>query len=240
MKKRFIILCSVLTVFGLMAFGYLNLNIDNPVDLEYNIDSRFRATITKKDLNLATSVLDIVPKVAKDWWKVSFQTVTVAILQNSGETQAPGEDKQLNAAQISLLRSADYSTNFYIKARSTTKHPETGRIEDYVYYFTIVPEQEANYADGNDALLSYLNTSSKNLRASIEQDKLDSGRIYFTVAKTGDITNVKLDATCGYPLVDEALVKLVNNLPGKWHPATNPAGEKVNQELVLFFGRQGC
>jgi hypothetical protein len=33
---------------------------------------------------------------------------------------------------------------------------------------------------------------------------------------------------------------MITNMPGKWNPATNSKGEKVDQELVFFFGRQGC
>jgi hypothetical protein len=33
---------------------------------------------------------------------------------------------------------------------------------------------------------------------------------------------------------------LANNLPGKWQPAENAKGEKVDQVLVLSFGIVGC
>ena len=249
MKKSIIIFCTVLTTFCLMAFGYMNLsntvtdqkdfNQADP-DLIYKVDSRFMTTITKEDLHKATSVLDIVPKEAEGWWKVSFQTVTVAVLQDGDEIRAMGNDKVLNAAQIMLLQSTDYSTNFYIKARSKNKHPDTGKIEDYVYYLTIIPEKEAEYTSGHDALIAYLKENSKEKTAIIKQDKLQPGKVSFTVTKEGKIANVKLTDTSGYPSVDEALIELVSNMPDKWAPATNSKGEKVDQELVFFFGLEGC
>ena len=87
MKKSIIIILAVLTTFSFMAFGFINWNNNKQVDLDlvYNVDSRFMTTITKEDLHKATSVLDIVPKKAEGWWKVSFQTVMVAVLQDGDE-----------------------------------------------------------------------------------------------------------------------------------------------------------
>ena len=266
MKKSILIFCAVLTTFSITAIGYMNwsntvtdgeatscskaivfgddivndINDETDLDLVYNIDSRFMATITKEDLHKATSVLDIVPKVAEGWWKVAFQSVTVAVLHDDGEIYEMGYDKVLNTAQIKLLQSTDYSTNFYIKALGVNNHPVTGKIENYTYYFTIVPEKEAEYTSGQDALIEYLKENSKEETAIIKEDKLQPGKVCFTVTKEGTIANVKLTDTSGYPSIDDALVELVSNMPGKWDPATNAQGEKVDQELVFFFGKQGC
>jgi hypothetical protein len=265
MKKSILIFCKVFTTFSLSVFGLMSwnngvmaqeavvfknsvlfntgiasiLNIQPDLDLVYNIDSRFIANITKEDLHKATSVLDIVPKEARGWWKVNFQTVTVAVLQDGDEISIMGDKKILNAAQVKLLQATDYSTNFYINAR-TTEDPETGRIEDYVYYFTIIPEKEAEYTGGRDALIAYLKENSKEKTAIIKSDQLQPARVSFTVTKEGTIVNVKLDSTSGYPSVDETLVELITNLPEKWDAATNSKGEKVDQELVFFFGVEGC
>jgi len=242
MKKSIIIFCAALTTISLTAFGYINWSDNKQADLDlvYNVDSRFMTTITKEDLHKATSVLDIVPKKAEAWWKVSFQTVTVAVLQDGDEILEIGDSKELNAAQIMLLQSTDYSTNFYIKARGKNKHPETGKIEDYVYYLTIIPEKEAEYTSGHDALIAYLKENSKEKTAIIKEDKLQPGKVQFTVTKKGTIANVKLISTSGYISVDEALIKIITNMPEKWEPAENSKGEKVDQEFVFFFGTAGC
>ncbi len=266
MKKNIIIFCVVLTTFSLTAFGFMNwddsvtdkvetssssivainrqmvedFNVKPYIDLVYNVDSRFMTTITKEDLYKATSVLDIVPKKAEGWWEASFQAVTVAVLQDGDDIRAMGDDKVLNAEQIKLLQTTDYSTDFYIKARGKNKHPETGKIEDYVYYLTIIPEKEAEYTSGHDALIAYLKENSKEKTAIIKQDQLKPCKVSFTITKKGTIANVKLTSTSGYPSVDEALVELITNMPEKWEPAENSKGEKVDQELVFSFGLMGC
>jgi Gram-negative bacterial TonB protein C-terminal len=247
MKKSILIFCTVLSTFSLTAFAYINWSDTGTnqkevtdLDLVYNVGSRFGTTITKEELRKATSVLDIVPKEAEGWRKVSFQAVRVAILQDGGEIHEMGDDKELNAAQIRLLQSTDYSTNFYINARSQTVFPYTGKTEDYAYYFTIVPEKEAEYTSGHDALIAYLKENSKEKTAIIKQDKLQPGKVSFTITKEGTVANVKLSSTSGYPSVDEELIKIITNMPGKWEPAENSKGENVDQELVFFFGTQGC
>ncbi|MEL7004496.1 MAG: hypothetical protein AAFN93_17445 [Bacteroidota bacterium] len=62
----------------------------------------------------------------------------------------------------------------------------------------------------------------------------------FTVTKNGTLENVRLTATSGYPSVDELMVELIDSLPAKRNPAENSEGEKVDQELVFFFGLMGC
>jgi hypothetical protein len=36
------------------------------------------------------------------------------------------------------------------------------------------------------------------------------------------------------------MIELISNSPGKWKPAENSVGEKVNQKLVFSFGMMGC
>ena len=263
MKKNILFFCIALAILSLTAFGFMKhknqetdqevlpkiktvaLNNDTTnkkatLDLVYHVDSRFIATITKEKLNKATSILDIVPKKAKDWWNTSFHTVTVAVLQEGNEISETGNNKALNTAQINLLKTTDYSTNFYINARGNSIHPETERIENYAYYFTIIPEKEATYTRGHDALINYLKENSKGKTVIIKMNKLKPGKVSFTVSKNGLIKNVKLSSTSGYPSIDKLLIELITKIPRTWEPAENYKGEKVDQELTFFFGLMGC
>jgi hypothetical protein len=76
----------------------------------------------------------------------------------------------------------------------------------------------------------------------IKGDDLGAIKLSFIVTKEGIVSNVKHDAmTTGYPSIDEKFMDLIKNIPGKWSPAENSKGEKMDYELVFTFGpRDGC
>jgi hypothetical protein len=265
MKKDILIICTVFTIFSLTACGQTQNEMPanqtgtaaaktvafentflNAVDKQlnpnfyYNVQSRFNATISKEKLQNAKSIIDILPKEATELMEM-YQNVTVTILHNDGEISKIGKNEVLNNAQINLLQSTDYSTSFYIKADCKTKN-QIGEIENYdlFYHMTIVPEVEAKFGYGQDALIDYLKVNSKAQTTIIRKEKLKPGQVNFTVTKEGKITNVILESTSGYPSIDETLVDLITNMPKIWIPATNSKGEKVEQDLVFFFGTPGC
>jgi hypothetical protein len=268
MKKSVLIFSTVLITFSLTAFTYMNWNtpvrayeqpscnsmvtfepdiinsINNKADpnLVYNVQSRFNHTITKDHLKKAISVREIFPKHASESIG-NFHSVKVSVLRDKkGETSEFGTSELLNEAQIKLLHSINYSNNIYITAYYKKQNIVTGASEEdhIVYYMTITPETEAEFTSGHDALISYLRENSKEETAFIEQDQLEPGMVNFTITKKGTIAHVNLTSTCGYKTVDEALVELITNMPEKWNPAKNSKGENVDQELVFFFGKEGC
>lgn len=269
MKKSLVIFCSAVVVLSLTAFGYKNWNeaalgkkearcsktavFDNTplcatnekpdIDLVYKVDSRYGNTITKEDLNKAKSIIDILPKRATERI-VNYYSMNVSVL--NGE-QAPdqgerGMSELLTDAQIEVLKTVDYTTNIYVGSEYSQTNGETGILEDsyLTYYISIIPEKKAVYTGGQEALIDYLKRGSKEKAAIIKEDKLQPGKVSFTVSKEGAIENVSLTSTSGYASVDETLVDLISNIPGTWTPATNSKGEKVDQALVFFFGLEGC
>lgn len=264
MKKNILILCTAISAFSLTAFGFITLDKAKTdpkeascnkiipfdldfinsitgsldIDLLYKVESRYMSTVTKEDLKKAKSIVDILPKNATQFITEYF-TSEISILEGDWKTDrnATGNSEVLNNAQYQLLQTADYSTNIYI--RSDYKNEYTG--SNYLTYFmTVVPKNQAEYIGGNDALIEYLKENSKKETAVIRQDQLKPGRVNFTVTKDGAIENINLDSTSGYPSVDKVLVEMISNTQGKWNPASNSKGEKVDQTLVFFFGFQGC
>lgn len=269
MKKSILIICAALITLSLTAFSYMNWNNSEKAqgeisysesetvafannlfntlykqadfDLFYNVESRFMTTITKEDLHKAKSIIDILPGQATDLVE-SYQVSEVVILHDDANVREKGKSDVLNTAQLKLLQSADYSTDFYISANCKRKDPITGGLkkDSIIYYMTIIPEKKAEYTRGFDALIEYLKESSQEATAIIRKDQLRPGKVNFTVTKEGAIAGVKLLSTSGYPSVDKELIELISDMPGKWEPATNSKGEKVDQELVFFFGLEGC
>ena len=252
MKKSIIVFCIAFAGITLMAFSYINWTHDTPImsvesfdedDFVYNIDSRFIATITKADLHNAKSIVDIYPEKATELLE-AYQEVEVSILQGDGEvhTSEKGTGDKLNDAQLDLLSLADYSTNIHVSAYCKKGNIYNADLEDYhiVYSMTITPENDAKYKSGYDELIKYLKENSKNEIAGIKQSELQPGKACFTITNTGAIENVKLVSTSGFKALDESMLELLSSIPGDWYSASDLLGQKVDQELIFFFGKQGC
>lgn len=217
-----------------------------PLDLLYKVDHRFRTSVTKETLHKATSILDMLPEEATESI-VTYKKVKVAVLHNGRETYGMGASElgttdRLTPAQVQLLQSTDYSSDILIRADYQTRNPHTGELQnDYLsYYLTIVPEKEAAFPGGYDALIHYLKENSRYFSLIIKKDQLEPGKVSFTVTREGNIADVVLASTSGYSSIDERLVELIRTMPGAWDPATNSRGEKIDQQLVFFFGMEGC
>lgn len=267
MKKGIIILCTVLVTFSLAALGYTNWNktVNDPVEkidtktasfdsdllyditrskvpaLVYKIDSRFIHRITKEEINKAVSIADILPEKATRPIQ-SYQGAKISLIEAEQGISEEGNSEILTPAQKDLLLATDYTSNVAIAANFTARYEEDGELrKDYFRYSTsIVPEKVAEYNDGSNTLIDYLKENSRAATAIIRKEGLKAGIVKFTVTKEGTIANVKLFASSGYPSVDEVLVDLITNMPGSWNPAMNATGDTVDQELVFFFGLEGC
>lgn len=267
MKKSILIFSIVLTTFSLMALGILNsrnasgnhseatpcfpakMPIDylEPFEFQlepeffYDVAPRFATRISKEDLHQAKSIKDILPMEAVQDM-VSFNDVKVTIFDEDGERIKSGNNEIFNTAQLALLQTADYSTNFSITADSRRALPTSRNtvFYDFVYYLTVVPEKEAQFKDGQAALMNYLKENSKKDIAVVMNGKLKPGKAYFTVTQNGEIVDVALESTSGYTTIDQRMMELLRSLSGKWIPATNSEGEQVDQRLVFSFGLIGC
>lgn len=268
MKKSTIIIGIALTVVSLTAYGFINLQkrtekiqIKAPTntkvvlqndfmslvakkeipDFIYDVDHRFIATVTKEKLTQAKTIIDILPAEATQSLK-DYNWVNVSVLNDDQEIREIGVSEVLNAAQVELLQSIDYSTNFFIKANCKRVDDYTNATRNYqlIYYITTVPEKEAQYKGGKSAMINYLKENSKKEVANTTKDQLKSGKVSFIVTNEGTISGTQLESTSGYPSVDEKMLELIQNLPGEWEPANNARGEKVAQKLFFSFGTMGC
>lgn len=269
MKKSILIVWAVITTFSLTAFCFINWNHENKlcltlpsygttnqantmigtaignmidINFDYAVGTRY-APITKGEVDRATSVIDFLPADHVPQI-VSFNEVSVFIMDHEklSETLETGNGATLTSAQLGLLKSCDYSTNFLIRAEYIQKNMVTGEFESSFCNprRTIVPEKQAAYLPGNEALLDYLKENNKENINLLDNEKLQAAKLYFTVNKMGNISNIYLDKTSGYPMIDNYMMELIKNAPGQWEVAENALGEKVDQELVLSFGILGC
>lgn len=265
MKKHTIILITTLAIICLLIFGFTNFNnseasksissndtalatenvTSNKIpDLYYGIDARF-AAVKKADVYNATTIYAFLNEGEKAQIEHIYSVDVIIVKDNQlSEIRARGTTEQLTEEQLKILKSTDYFSHFTIRTEFRGKNMETGIMEDKFFgpHITIVPEQQAVYVDGKEALLNHLKQNSKESMTVIKDEKLGAIKLSFVIDKQGKVTNIKHDAmTTGYPSIDKKLMHLLETIPGKWIPAKNAKGEKMEQELVFTFGpRDGC
>ena len=263
MKSITLIACTVITTFTLAAFTYSSwdalpnneLSCQTAKDIEpptffYNLSSHGKNTITKERMHNAKTISDLMPDFSmQENLKNNITSVRdVKIRMEEENVNHPnhksekGNGNSLSKEQINLLKSIDYSTNFFLEGYSTTNKliKDVNKEQYFNYYMTVIPEQQATYKAGNMAFINFLTTNCQPTIAKVQKGNLKSGNISFTVTTDGTISNIDINSTCGYPSVDERMVDLMNNLPDVWNVATNGKGEKVNQTLVFSYGQTGC
>ncbi len=270
MKKSIIILGTALAILSVLILGFTNWNndaanaskssdnktlalenhnIEEPKykvipDLYYGVDTRF-AAVKKTDIQKATTIYAFLNEGEKQQI-AHINSVNIVIIKDNrqSELQTYGTSDQLTDAQIKLIRSTDYFNHFTIRTEFKEKKKETGKLEERFFgpHITVVPDQQAIYVNGKDELIKYLKDNSRDDINIIKDDKLGAIKLSFIISKQGTVKDVKHDAmTTGYPSIDERFITLIKKIPGKWIPAENSRGEKIEQELVFTFGpANGC
>ncbi|MFD2916328.1 hypothetical protein [Psychroserpens luteus] len=271
MKKAIIISSTTLIILCVLIFGFTSCdhtiktdeanpsnskdlafessNMELPInksipDLYYGVETRF-AAIKKSDIDEATTIYDFLNDGEAEQIDL-INSVGIIVIKNNQQSdiQEYGESAQLTDAQLKILKSTDYFSHFTIKTQFKEKNKENGKMEERFFgpHITVVPDKQATYIDGNEALINYLKDNSKESMNVIKGDDLGAIKLSFIVTKEGIVSNVKHDAmTTGYPSIDEKFMELIKNIPGKWSPAENAKGEKMDYELVFTFGpRDGC
>jgi hypothetical protein len=213
-------------------------------DLYYGVGTRF-AAVTKVNVHNATTIYDFLNGGEKEQIEhINAVKITIVKDNQLSHIQAYSKDDQLTDAQLKILKSTDYFSHFTVRTEFKGRNKDTGKLEERFFgpHITVVPEKQATYVDGNEALINYLKDNSKESMNAIIGDKLGAIKLSFIVSKEGIITNVKHDAmTTGYASIDEKLMELIKNIPGEWTPAENSKGEKMDYEFVFTFGpRDGC
>jgi hypothetical protein len=250
----------LLPAFGLLAIGFTSeeqtptttetevakvstcqIMTTTPPRFLYDVGTRFQNTITKEALQNAKSVHDIISKDTM-YFIESVREVELFWHKPGKDWSAKGVSKDLNGPQLDIIELMSYSSDGNIYGKCYRKHRETGsKFEGYFdHYFTVVPEKQANYEGGKDALQDYLMANSAYITDVLDPQQLLAGKIRFVVSKEGTVSNVVLEASCGYDYVDDLLMKVLKKTPEKWTPAENAKGEKVDQEFVFSFGQVGC
>lgn len=256
MKKALVIACMIVGTLSLMAIGLVrhenaktdmsenqiekaieskeeqSIVIDN---FAIEVGTRFIANVSKEDLHKAVSISEIIPKSAhSDHYYI--KETSVRIDNYDLDTKVTGFDLNLNEPQLALLKRVQYSDNLQFGAQHASSW-ESGSLN---YMVSVVPEQQAEYIDGKDELVSYLREGSSSIATFFKKGQWGAGKINFTIDEQGTISNINLTSTSRNIEVDQQMIRLISDTPGNWIPAENAKGEKVKQVLTLSFGSLGC
>ncbi len=210
-------------------------------ELYYNIGPRF-APIKMSAIRKAKRVEDILNEEdSKNLEGLETVTLKQLVAERFNGIEAKGNDADLNESQLRFLSSLNHSDHFALQAEFLLQNELKQYISDFILpHYTIVPETQTFYIPGKRNLLNFIRSENKAFTKGMTNDDLGLAMIYFVVKADGSIGEIYIDQRSSSPAVDANLIRILENLPGKWEPATNAKGEKVDQELVLTFGLPGC
>lgn len=209
-------------------------------DVYYDVASRFMMTMTKTELHELTSIHDL--QMDQDLSGiVSFESMEVIQLDHDYNyvEKESGESAEFNEAQLALLKSLPYSADLLIRADFLESNGFGGYSNNYTSpHITIVPEQQAVYSEGKDALKAFIQKNTFDI--NVGAGKLQPGKVRFTIDQKGNVGNIFLESSSGFDAFDNKVMELMNQMPGTWTPAEDMNGNTVPQELVFSFGVVGC
>lgn len=227
-----------------LAFNFMHTNIDNNelAKFIYDIGPRF-SPIKMSAIKKANSIKDILDDNQLNNVK-ELKSVSFRLMKNDkrSELQEIGTTSTLTKSQLTFINSLTYSTSFVVETEYVQKNPQCGKLEltTLTPHYTVVPEVQAEYEGGKESLMEFLRENSLELWKDIDEKELQPAKLFFTVTKSGAISNIYLDRTSNFPKIDKRMKELLSKVPGNWNSATNSLGEKVDQELVVSFGLVGC
>ncbi|MDF1697935.1 MAG: TonB family protein [Saprospiraceae bacterium] len=228
---------------------------DQPQEnLDYMVTT-WSSPVTKTEVRKITSIMDFWSEEErakqkldgfKEIWVVNLKDYpdwTLDVNEIQDEYKAISPTVEYTKEQLAIIENAEYSDHLRFSARFNSVRLSTGKVKENVLIsqsMSLVPDVQAAYQGGFDALVDHLKVSSKEKVKHVQRDKVGICRVFFTVSKLGTITNVNMVESSNYPDVDEAMIKIVKEIPLKWTPAQDGNGAQVDQEFVFTFGVAGC
>lgn len=188
----------------------------------------------------ARTIQDVHRQFKPEWVK-EYIAVEVHTLHDGEKKIAKSTDDVLTAVQLENLRSSDVNSDIYIKVDYL---PDNSLVNNepkmYDCTFKINPDQDAQFALGEEAVKSYL---QKKVLENVSSDKFSQyalAAVSFTIDQNGAVENVAIRESSKDESVDAILKQAVCDMPS-WVPAKFEDDTKVAQDFVLTLGSmQSC
>ena len=239
------------STYALTQFPNLNFMPESP--LMFMVKGQFTHSTTLNSVINAHSINDFYPDYPNNWID-RYKKVILSLQSSEFKAEATSYSNKLSVQQREMLKSAKLFTDVglevhYEVINSLTKDTT---VEVLHKTFTIVPQQQAYFKEGNDKwsvflmanapqqLIHFLEEKSYQIT---EQQGNNSNfslcTLNFTIDTKGHLTEVNIQQTSGNNLMDQQLVELLKTSP-RWVPAKNQNGVTIPQRLELSIGRMGC
>ena len=236
MKTSIFTLLLLLT--GLTSFSQ---KVNNEQNINFEVHGTYTRSIHQDQLSNAGSLGDIMPYYPAAWI-MSYNSAEVSTTSNGTAMSAPGDNDILTDQQKNILRTADLGSNVVINIIYKTNNSATGDPESRIIHYdvTVIPEIEAEYSSGKDAMNKYLKDKAID-KLTDTKDKPYKAVVSFTVSEEGKIADAQITKSSGSASTDKLLLKAITKMPD-WKPAQKANGTKVKQnfEFTVDTGTDGC
>lgn len=227
------ILTSLFLLLGLSGYSQ---------KLNYQVHGKYTRPIHKEKLSNATSLSDMMPHYPAAWID-SYSSVEVSTVNSGIPMSAPGDNEILNEYQKDLLRKADLGSDVVINIIYKSENSATRETMLSILHYdvTVVPEFEAEYMTGSNAMTEYLKVNAIDKISSATIKDFTQAIVSFTVNEDGKIAEAKVSKSSGDAATDKLLLKAIHKMP-KWKPAETADGTKVKQafEFSVNGNSNGC
>lgn len=229
MKKNQILLIVLLSI-G-CAFNSFAQN-----DLKFEINRVLPfISIQENKLDKINTLTDLDKRYPKSWVR-EYISVEISAYKNGIRTMASGISDVLNQEQKELIRLADRSSDIAVSVTYLPNNSlKNNTAKQYDFKVTVLPDKNADYAEGAEQLIQYL---QENSIVNIEAGSFtgyDLTAIKFTITEQGNISDIQVALPSKDTKIDEMLVAAISKMPS-WKPAEFSNGLKVKQNFVLTIG----
>jgi len=222
----------------IIAFTQLGFSQDNSdFEFGYEVNRVYPyISITRTDLNVADSLIDLNRRHFKPSWIKEYYEVEIVTTHNGNIQKAYGKNTLLTPKQIDNMKTADVNTDITVNIKylpnNNLKNNEP-RVMDFK--FSIEPDSKAIFASGKQEMKKYLtenimdNVSKRNFKIH------NLTAVKFTVSETGEIADTQILQSSDNDEIDALLLNVISNMPS-WKPAEYYNGKKVKQEFTFTVG----
>ena len=232
---------SLLTILvvGICAFvGYTQSQM-----VDFVVRGNYGKTIQQDALTQAKTMTDLNPGYPATWINDSgYISTQIKSILNGKEITSSGTDGMLTTEQQVILAKLDMGSNVEVEVKYNSTNVVTKESDPQTMKFTVtlIPEVEATYVGGYEALTSYF--QEKDIKVIAEQFDQEErlAVVRFVIQEDGRPSDINVVQSSDDDQADQKLIDLVKNM-SQWTPAVNASGDNVAQEFELVVGSMiGC